>query len=79
MRGREYQLVQLRDTSRVTTSGEVFVLEVNNFCSFGPLSLVPKIAERAGIANERLYSCLLDKAARRAKLESGTSDIKSEY
>ena len=55
------------------------MLEVNNFCSFGPLSLVPKIAKRAGIAPERLYSCLLYKAARRAKLESGTSDIISEY
>ena len=79
MRGGECQEVKLREPSRVTTSGEVFVLEVNNFCSFGPLSLVPKIAKRAGIAPERLYSCLLYKAARRAKLESGTSDIISEY
>ena len=28
---------------RVTEDGEVFVLEVNSFCSFGPLSLVTKI------------------------------------
>ena len=72
--------VNLREHSRVTDTGEIFVLEVNNFCSFGPLSLVPKIAEGAGITPERLYTALLDKAARRADWESksGSPAIKPE-
>ena len=51
--------------SRVTESGEVYILEVNGFCSFGPLSLVPKIAKNVGISHEDLYSVLLRNAAKR--------------
>ena len=57
------------------------MLEVNNFCSFGPLSLVPKIAGKQGIAPARLYNGLLDKAARRGMEKSShiSGTIKPEY
>ena len=57
------------------------MLEVNNFCSFGPLSLVPKIAGKQGIAPARLYNGLLDKAARRGMEKSNhiSGTIKPEY
>jgi len=71
---RIHQAMGCRDFSqydcRVTEDGEVFVLEVNSFCSFGPLSLVPKIAAKEGISSEKLYKALLDKAAaRRLRLD----------
>jgi len=50
---------------RVTEDGEIFVLEVNSFCSFGPLSLLPKLAARQGISPEELYRSLLENAVKR--------------
>ena len=50
---------------RVTEDGEVFVLEVQSFCSFGPISLLPKLAARQGISPEELYSSLLENAVKR--------------
>lgn len=50
---------------RVTEDGEIFVLEVNAFCSFGPLSLIPKLANKVGISSSVLYSSLLENARRR--------------
>jgi len=50
---------------RVSENGEVYILEVNSFCSFGPLSLVPKIAKVVGISHSDLYSSLLHNAAQR--------------
>jgi len=55
---------------RVSESGEVYVLEVNSFCSFGPLSLVPKIAKDVGISHSDLYSTLLHNAAKRGNKQS---------
>ena len=52
--------------NRVTEDGEIFVLEVNAFCSFGPLSLIPKIANKVGISNSVLYSSLLENARKRS-------------
>jgi len=45
---------------RVSTTGQVFVLEANTFCSFGPLSLMTKLAGRAGIRPGELYARMLD-------------------
>merc|ERR1712154_386851 len=50
---------------RVTDEGEVFVLEVNSFCSFGPLSLLPKMAAKQGVFPQDFYSTLLKNAAKR--------------
>jgi len=50
---------------RVTEEGKVYVLEVNSFCSFGPISLLPKLASREGISPEKLYNVLLQRAASR--------------
>ena len=50
---------------RVTEDGEIFILEVNAFCSFGPLSLIPKIANNVGISNSTLYAALLENARKR--------------
>ena len=49
----------------MTEDGEIFVLEVNAFCSFGPLSLIPKLANKVGISSSVLYSSLLENARRR--------------
>jgi len=48
---------------RVSGKEEVYILEVNSFCSFGPLSLVPKIAKKVGISHSDLYKILLHNAA----------------
>ena len=50
---------------RVSGKEEVYILEVNSFCSFGPLSLVPKIAKKVGISHPDLYKTLLHNAALR--------------
>jgi len=50
---------------RVTEEGKVYVLEVNSFCSFGPKSLLPKLASREGISAGKLYNVLLERAASR--------------
>merc|ERR1719233_1270056 len=50
---------------RVTDKGEVFVLEVNSFCSFGPLSLLPRMAAKQGVLPQDFYSTLLKNAAKR--------------
>ena len=50
---------------RVTEDGQIFILEVNAFCSFGPLSLIPKIANNVGISNYTLYAALLENARER--------------
>ena len=50
---------------RVTSTGQVFVLEANTFCSFGPLSLMTKLAERAGIKGGELYARMVDSAVSR--------------
>ena len=52
---------------RVTEEGEVYVLEVNSFCSFGPLSLVPRLATKEGISPGKLYNSLLERAATRGR------------
>ena len=50
---------------RVTSTGQVFVLEANTFCSFGPLSLMTKLAGRAGIRGGELYARMVDSAVGR--------------
>ena len=55
----------LKCVFRVTEEGEVYVLEVNSFCSFGPLSLLPKLAAKEGISAGKFYNSLLERAARR--------------
>lgn len=66
---RIHRVMGCRDFSqydcRVTEEGEVYVLEVNSFCSFGPLSLVPRLATKEGISPGKLYNSLLERAARR--------------
>merc|ERR1711872_897606 len=52
---------------RVTEGGEVFVLEVNSFCSFGPLSLLPKMSAKQGVFPQDLYGTLLNNAAKRTR------------
>jgi len=52
---------------RVTEEGEVFVLEVNSFCSFGPLSLLPKMSAKQGVFPQDLYSTLLNNAVKRTR------------
>ena len=52
---------------RVTSTGQVFVLEANTFCSFGPLSLMTKLAGRAGIKGGELYARMVDSAVSRGR------------
>jgi len=53
---------------RISSTGEVYVLEVNSFCSFGPLSLIPKLARNLGLSPALLYSTMVDNAVRRKRL-----------
>ena len=48
------------------------VLEVNSFCSFGPLSLVPKLATTLGLTPEHLYVAMVENAASRQKSKETT-------
>jgi len=52
---------------RVSSTGQVFVLEANAFCSFGPLSLMTKLAGRAGIKGGELYARMVDNAVSRSR------------
>ena len=40
---------------RVTEEGKVYVLEVNSFCSFGPMSLLPKLDSFNHISMSKMY------------------------
>ena len=68
---RIHQVLGCRDFSqydcRVTEEGKVYVLEVNSFCSFGPLSLLTRLASREGISPGKLYNSLLERAASRGR------------
>jgi len=57
---------------RVSLSGEVFILEVNSFCSFGPLSLMTKLAEKQGIQAGDFYTSMVNYAISRQKKENMT-------
>jgi len=60
---RTHQIMRCKDFCqvdfRVTQEGVIYILEVNSFCSFGPLSLIPKIAAQVGISPSDLYDTLL--------------------
>ena len=85
---RIHRVMGCRDFSqydcRVTEEGKVYVLEVNSFCSFGPMSLLPKLASREGISAGKLYNVLLERAASRgcgifdAEFSSSSSSSSSE-
>jgi len=66
---RAHKIMRCRDFCqldfRVTPEGDIYILEVNSFCSFGPLSLVPKIANQVGISHSDLYGTLLTNAFNR--------------
>ena len=68
---RTHQIMRCRDFCqldfRVTPEGDVYILEVNSFCSFGPLSLIPKLASQVGISHADLYDTLLANALKRNK------------
>jgi len=72
---RIHQAMGCRDFSqydcRVTEEGKVYVLEVNSFCSFGPLSLMPRLASREGISPGKLYNSLLERAGSRGRVLFG--------
>ena len=48
-------------------SGEVYILEVNSFCSFGPLSLMTKLADKQGIRPGQLYAAMVNNVIRRSR------------
>ena len=48
-------------------SGEVFILEVNSFCSFGPLSLMTKMADKQGIKPGQLYAAMVNNVISRSR------------
>jgi len=52
---------------RVSQSGQVYVLEANAFCSFGPLSLVTKLAQRQGIKPGDLYAMMVENVVSRSR------------
>merc|ERR1711892_571355 len=52
---------------RVSLTGQVYVLEANSFCSFGPLSLVTKLAEKQGIKSGELYGMMVNNVVNRSR------------
>jgi len=57
-------------------TGEVFILEANAFCSFGPLSLMTKLAEKQGILPGDLYATMVNNVISRSrKSKIGLSTI----
>jgi len=52
---------------RVSLTGQVYVLEANSFCSFGPLSLVTKLAEKQGIKSGELYAMMVNNVVNRSR------------
>ena len=48
-------------------AGEVFILEANAFCSFGPLSLMTKLAEKQGILPGDLYATMVNNVISRCR------------
>jgi len=55
---------------RVSFEGDVYILEMNSFCSFGPISLIPKLAEKKGIKAGDLYSMMVKNALRKSKIDA---------
>ena len=62
---------------RVSLTGEVFILEANSFCSFGPLSLMTKLAEKQGIKPGELYAAMVDNAVSRSRKNPVLETLKS--
>jgi len=55
---------------RVSMTGEVFILEANAFCSFGPLSLMTKLSEKQGIQPGELYAAMVNNVISRQRKRS---------
>jgi len=54
---------------RVSDDGQVYVLEANPFCSFGPLSLLTKLAVHLGIEAGSLYAMMIKNVLLRSAKE----------
>jgi len=78
---RVHRVLQCRDFSqidcRVSLTGEVFILEVNSFCSFGPLSLMTKLADKQGIRPGQFYKSMVNNVISRSRKSHGTGVMKS--
>jgi len=67
---KSHRALQCRDFStldcRVTPDGEIYILEINTFCSLSPKSVVNKMVKRQGMKDEQLFSLMVKNALKRA-------------